>query len=234
MRGLRTGVAIALTALLVGGAGAYAQSQITSAQIRNNTITSADIKNKSISTGDLSSSAVRSLQGKQGPAGPAGPPGATVQGSQAAGPAGPAGPEGPAGPPGGTGVEVGEYALTLDNNADGDTATADITGAAAACPDGMEMVSGGFFHDIVDPASVPAPRRDGRGQVLGSYALQNDEAWVAIVQNLSDSLPADDREGAVEIYVDCIESPNASKVPYAKRLASARAHAAKAMGRAAR
>ena len=63
MRGLRTGVAIALTALLVGGAGAYAQSQITSAQIRNNTITSADIKNKSISTADLSNSAVRSLQG---------------------------------------------------------------------------------------------------------------------------------------------------------------------------
>ena len=38
MRGLRTGVAIALTALLVGGGGAYAASQITSSQIKNGTI----------------------------------------------------------------------------------------------------------------------------------------------------------------------------------------------------
>ena len=94
MRGLRTGVAIAVTALLMGGAGAYAQSQITSAQIKNNTITSADIKNKSITSSDLSASTVRSLAGKTGPAGPAGPagpPGATVQGSQTAGPQGPAG-----------------------------------------------------------------------------------------------------------------------------------------------
>ena len=48
MRGLRTGVAIALTALLVGGSGAYAASQITSSQIKNGTIQNADIKKGTI------------------------------------------------------------------------------------------------------------------------------------------------------------------------------------------
>ena len=84
MRGLRTGVAIALTGLLAGGSGAWAASQITSSQIKDGTIQAKDIKKGSLGADRLSAAAQRTLQGKQGPAG-------------SAGPAGPAGPVGEAG-----------------------------------------------------------------------------------------------------------------------------------------
>ena len=153
MRGLRTGVAIAVTAVLMGGAGAYAQSQITSAQIKNNTITSADIKNKSITSSDLSASTVRSLAGKTGPAGPqgpAGPPGATVQGSQTAGPQGLQGERGPAGPSGV--AEVEEITLTVPNDADDEETV--INQAVAVCPDGKRVISGGYMHDTAALAEI--------------------------------------------------------------------------------
>jgi len=48
MKGVKTGVAIALVGVLAGGGGAYAAGQITSAQIKDGTITSKDIKKGTI------------------------------------------------------------------------------------------------------------------------------------------------------------------------------------------
>src|ERR1700754_3159140 len=84
VKGLKTGVSIALVGILAGGGGAYAAGQITSAQIKDGTITTKDIKKGTISTANLSAAA------KKGMTGPAGPAGAT----------GPAGARGPAGPKG--------------------------------------------------------------------------------------------------------------------------------------
>ncbi|HEX5951120.1 MAG TPA: hypothetical protein VFZ96_08960 [Actinomycetota bacterium] len=235
--GLRTAAAVGITALLCGGAGAYAQSQITSAQIRNNTITSADIKNKTITRSDLSNSTVRSLQGQEGPAGPqgpAGPPGPSVLGSPGAqgpeGPQGPPGPRGPQGPAGEDGTsllaEVNEVGNAFLNDADGDPETLDVTVGYATCPDGERLLSGGFHHDVVE-LDEDSPPRDGRGQILASFALHAEETWLVAAQNLSDSLPGADREGTLNVYADCVPSPEASDIPYAERLASARRQAAR-------
>jgi hypothetical protein len=205
-------VAIALTALLVGGAGAYAQSQITSAQIRNNTITSADIKNKSISTADLSASAVRSLQGKQGPAGP---PGATVQGSPVTGPQGEKGDKGDKGdrglqgPPGPAGAaELEEIAFTTPNDADDEETW--VTSVAATCPDGQVLVSGGFFQDV-----------QSLGEVFLSVADFENQAWLVAGVNWADP-DGEFTEGDLIAQANCAPSPDASKVPYAERQAAAK------------
>jgi Collagen triple helix repeat (20 copies) len=205
MRGLRTGVAIALTALLCGGAGAYAQSQITSAMIKNNTITSADIKNKSISQSDLSNSAVRSLQGEEGPAGPAGPPGPSVLGSAGAqgpqGPAGavgPVGPVGPEGPPGEDGTSI--FDNVIPRGANGPHAPGTDTGLVAAlCEEGEQAISGGYLHYAVKP------------EVYAAYLHVEAEAFVIAARNLSPAgEPPEDNPNELDIYVDCVPSEAAS------------------------
>jgi hypothetical protein len=179
----------------VGGAGAYAQSQITSAQIRNNTITSADIKNKSISTADLSASAVRSLQGKQGPAGPAGPPGPSVQGSQTAGPQGEKGDKGDRGLQGVPGEDgaipwddvVGWF--YEDENLPGE----DSGLLGVPCDPGEQAISGGYRHFAVD------------GDVSAAYLHHEAEAFVIRARNHSPAgTPPTGFENRFEVYVDCV------------------------------
>jgi hypothetical protein len=207
MRGLRTGVAIAVTALLCGGAGAYAQNQITSAQIRNNTITSADIKNKAITTSDLSNSAVRSLQGKQGPAGPAGPPGPSVLGSAGAqGPAGPPGPEGPAGPPGKDGSAVGEvieYGGAAPNPPG--TTTDFLT---LPCGDGEIPVSGGWIHDTTD------------GEIVAAYVDRAGGGFTVRARNHSVGEPPEGVLNRIIVFADCVPAPEGIEVAsYEERVA---------------
>ena len=88
VRGVKTGVSIALVGILAGGGGAYAATQITSAQIKDGTIQAKDIKRGTISTNNLSAAAKAGMVGKTGPAGATGATGAT----------GPAGPQGERGP----------------------------------------------------------------------------------------------------------------------------------------
>ena len=46
VRGVKTGVSIALVGILAGGGGAYAATQITSSQIKDGTIQAKDIKTR--------------------------------------------------------------------------------------------------------------------------------------------------------------------------------------------
>ena len=215
MRGLRTGVAIALTALLVGGAGAYAQSQITSAQIKNNTITSADIKNKSITSRYLTTVAVRSLQGKQGPAGPAGPAGRDRPGLASAGPQGEKGDkgdrglqgiQGPPGPPGGA-AEVIEYGGAAPN-APG-TTTNYLT---LACEEGEIPIGGGWDHDTTD------------GEIVAAYVNRETGGFTVRARNHSTCEPPDGVLNRIIVFADCIAAPEGTKVAsYEDRVAAAQA-----------
>jgi hypothetical protein len=115
VKGIKTGVSIALVGILAGGGGAYAAGQITSSQIKDGTITAKDIKKGTISTSNLSAAA------KKGMTGPAGPAGAT-------GPAGPKGDPAPSvlGSPGAAGAkgdkgDPGEQGPKGDTGAKGDT-----------------------------------------------------------------------------------------------------------------
>src|ERR1700754_5295381 len=72
VKGLKTGVSIALVGVLAGGGGAYAAGQITSAQIKDGTITSKDIKKGTITATNLSAAAKKSLTGKAGATGATG------------------------------------------------------------------------------------------------------------------------------------------------------------------
>src|SRR5215213_1278846 len=83
-----------LALFIVLGGSAYAATQITGKQIKNNTITSADVKNRSLVARDFKPGqlpkAGTGTPGQAGPVGPAGPIGSV----------GPAGPQGDAGAPG--------------------------------------------------------------------------------------------------------------------------------------
>ena len=96
VKGVRTGVSIALVGILAGGGGAYAATQITSAQIKDGTIQAKDIKRGTITTTNLSAAAKKAMTGPAGPAGraPARPaPAGRERGTRARLP-GRAGPEG--------------------------------------------------------------------------------------------------------------------------------------------
>src|SRR3954468_16628757 len=115
---------------IVLGGSAYAATQITGKQIKDNTVSSADIKNKSLVAGDfkpgqLSSAGVGAPgpQGPKGDAGPQGPKGDTgakgdagepgqqgIQGPKGDPGQGQQGPKGDAGP--------GAIRIALDKNAD--------------------------------------------------------------------------------------------------------------------
>ena len=75
VRGVKTGVSIALVGILAGGGGAYAATQITSAQIKDGTIQAKDIKRGTITTTNLSAAAKKAMTGPAGapPAPPARP-----------------------------------------------------------------------------------------------------------------------------------------------------------------
>ena len=107
-----------LCLFIVLGGSAYAATQITGKQIKDNTITSADVKNKSLVANDFKPGQLTGAgagapgpQGPKGEAGPAGPAGA-------AGPAGPIGPVGPQGDKGAPG-QNGEKGAKGDPGAQG-------------------------------------------------------------------------------------------------------------------
>ena len=66
VKGVKTGVSIALVGILAGGGGAYAATQITSAQIKDGTIQAKDIKRGTISTTNLSAAAKKAMTGPAG------------------------------------------------------------------------------------------------------------------------------------------------------------------------
>ena len=66
VRGVKTGVSIALVGILAGGGGAYAATQITSSQIKDGTIQAKDIKSGTITTTNLSAAAKKAMTGAGG------------------------------------------------------------------------------------------------------------------------------------------------------------------------
>ena len=74
MKGVRTGVGIALVGILAGGGGAYAATQITSAEIKDGTIQAKDIKKGTITASNLAAAARtgddRARRGRQVPPDP--------------------------------------------------------------------------------------------------------------------------------------------------------------------
>ena len=223
VKGLRTGVAIALTGILAGGGGAYAAGQITSAQIKDATITSKDIKDRSISAVDLSTAAARTLRGATGPAGPAGPASinaASVLGSPgAAGPNGDIGARGPAGAkgdkgdpgekgdPGGT-LSIETIEVTVPNDANDDETWINV--AVATCPDGKVVASGGFVQDV-----------QSLGEVFASFADHEDESFVVAGVNWADP-EGENTDGELTAQAHCIASADASDRPFAERQAAAK------------
>jgi hypothetical protein len=95
-----------LALFIVLGGSAYAATQITGKQIKNNTVTSADIKNRSLKAVDFKSGQLpkpgATGAGPVGPAGPQGLPGADGKPGQQGetGPQGAPGPKGDKGEPG--------------------------------------------------------------------------------------------------------------------------------------
>ena len=89
VRGVKTGVSIALVGILAGGGGAYAATQITSAQIKDGTIQAKDIKRGTISANNLSAAAKAGMVG--------GRPGGRDRRGRRDRPAGPQGERGPSG-----------------------------------------------------------------------------------------------------------------------------------------
>ena len=69
MKGVRTGVCIALVGILAGGGGAYAATQITSAEIKDGTIQAKDIKKGTITASNLAAAARNGMTGAAGPSG---------------------------------------------------------------------------------------------------------------------------------------------------------------------
>lgn len=229
VKGVRTGVSIALVGILAGGGGAYAASQITSAQIKDGTIQAKDIKRGTIGAANLSAAAKKGLVGPAGPAGatgatgPAGPPGEvrTVQGSPGApgpvGPAGPkgdkgdtgaAGPAGPQGPPGTGEIDTIEIVNTVENNADSEETW--IAVAVATCPDGQAPLSGGYRHVV-----------QALGEVFWNFVdPQAPTSWTVAAVNWAEP-EGDATEGDLSAIAYCAPSARAGKEPYAVRHAAA-------------
>ena len=93
MKGVRTGVGIALVGILAGGGGAYAATQITSAEIKDGTIQAKDIKKGTITASNLAAAARTGMTGPAGATGAAGPAGRDGR-DRACGAAGATGPAG--------------------------------------------------------------------------------------------------------------------------------------------
>src|SRR5215467_9090172 len=223
MRGVRTGVIIALVGVLAGGGGAYAAGQITGSQIKDGTITAKDIKAGTITTGNLSAAAKRGMTGPVGPARPAGPKGdsaATVLGSPGAagakgdkGDQGPKGDKGDKGDPGAAGgaANVTEVVDTVPNSAASDDEW--IAQAVATCPDGQRVISGAFFQDV-----------ESLGEVFVNLPDEEGSSWIVVAANWADP-EGDFTDGELNALAYCVPSPQASKAPFAERHAAAVAQA---------
>jgi hypothetical protein len=238
VRGVRTGVSIALVGILAGGGGAYAATQITSAQIKDGTIQAKDIKRGTITTSNLSAAAKKTMTGPAGPAGapgPAGPagetrtvlgspgtagpkgdPGATgpqgIQGPKgdtgAQGPAGPSGPQGPPGPAVGEGQIRTAEVVKTVVNNADDDSW--ITAAVATCPTGQAPISGGFVQDVLEFGEVFWNARDP----------EDPTSWVVIGANWADP-EGENVEGDLSAIAYCVPSPTAAATPAAERHAAA-------------
>jgi hypothetical protein len=216
MRGVRTGVAIALVGVLAGGGGAYAAGQITGSQIKDGTITAKDIKAGTITTGNLSAAAKKGMEGPAGPAGPKGDSAPTVLGSPGApgskGEKGDQGPKGDKGDKGDSGAaNVTEIVATVPNSAASDDEW--NTFAVATCPEGQRVISGGFFQDV-----------QSLGEVYGNVPDEDGTSWIVVAVNWADP-DGEFTDGELSSLAYCVPSPNASKAPLAQRRAAAIAQA---------
>lgn len=188
VKGVRTGVTIALVGILAGGGGAYAANQITSADIKDGTIQAKDIKRGTISAANLSAAAKKGMvgpagaTGATGPAGPQGERGASVLGSPGAtGPQGPAGPKGDTGPQGPAGPAGGPV---------GPQGPAGPTGPAGPAGPAGEKGDKGDKGDpgVQGPAGPPGP-------AVGTGAIRTAEVVNTVVNN------ADDEETWIAVAV---------------------------------
>ncbi len=217
MKGLRTGVLIALVAVLAGGGGAYAAGQITSAQIKDGTITAKDIKKGTLTTQTLAASTRKGMQGPAGPAGPAGPKGDS--GPTVFGSAGTPGPKGDTGAPGAAGAKG-------DDGADGTSILAAVneTGGFLAngpgedtglvglpCPEGEVILTGGYIHDVPPGAS----------EIYGYFVDHVDQSAVAGARNKSTGPPPTGVENELIVFADCVPAPEGVQTSsYSERKAS--------------
>lgn len=252
MRGLKTGVAVALVAVLAGGGGAYAAGQITSAQIKDGTITSKDIKKGTITATNLSAAAKKGLTGARGATGAPGAPGA-------AGPAGPAGPQGDPAPnvfgsPGSAGAkgdkgdagaqgakgDTGAQGLKGDTGAQGLKGDKGDVGPAAAA--NLEEVSDVVPNNADDDdewinvavATCPDGKRvisgafiqdvQSLGEVFVNAPDEDGNGWIVIGANWADP-EGEFVDGELTSIAYCVPSPAASKAPFAQRQAAAVAEA---------
>lgn len=152
LKGVRTGVSIALVGILAGGGGAYAASQITSAQIKDGTIQGKDIKRGTITAANLSSSAKKRLTG-------------------------PAGPKGDKGDPGAAEINPVEVVDVVENNANDNSW---VAAAVATCPDGQIALSGGYEHGVTSLGEVFANLRiDDFDDIEGSSWVVAGVNWAA-------------------------------------------------------
>lgn len=105
---------VALFAAL-GTGGAYAATQLTGKNIKNESLTGADVKNRSLTGSDVKDSSLTGLDLKNGSVGPSD----LSASAKTSGPAGPAGAPGPAGAKGDKG-EAGEQGPSGPSSVDND------------------------------------------------------------------------------------------------------------------
>jgi hypothetical protein len=132
---------VAIIALVVAiGGTAYAVKKVSGKQIKDESVTGKDVKDGSLTADDADDS----LQGEAGPRGP--------QGLQ--------GPQGPEGPP--ATANFTTVTATSPTNVNGKEFGAD-------CPEGSEVIGGGFVIGGPTGAEVGVPR---------SYAIDEDTWFV--------------------------------------------------------
>lgn len=163
---------IAVPTTLVAGT-ATAASLVTSADIKNGTVTSVDIKNGTIKKKDISARAQRQLKGNRGPQGTQGVPG----------PKGDTGPQGPPGPVNTTEQMKVTATKTLAPGA--------IDGAAAECPAGQRVLSGGYSMI------------SGGAEVFVDRPSDADGAWIVLFHNYSTT------SGDLTVYAYCAQEGKA-------------------------